>query len=43
MRGNALEERERIAYTIGYMRCEVWRGEHRIDGDDLLEESRHDT
>jgi len=43
MRCDALEEREGVAYAIGYMCGQVWRGEHWIDGHDLLEEGGHDT
>ena len=43
MRCDALEEREGVAYTVGYMCSQVRRGEHWIDGHDLLEEGWHDT
>ena len=43
MRCDALEEREGVAYAVGYMCGQVRRGEHWIDGHDLLEEGWHDT
>ena len=43
MRCDALEEREGIAYAVRHMRCQVRRGEHCIDGYNLLEEGWHDT
>jgi hypothetical protein len=43
MRCDALEEREGIAYAVRHMCSQVRRGEHWIDGDNLLEEGWHDT
>mmetsp|Transcript_28753 Transcript_28753/g.80967 ORF Transcript_28753/g.80967 Transcript_28753/m.80967 type:complete len:207 (+) Transcript_28753:575-1195(+) len=40
---DALEEGQGIAYPVGGMRGEGWRGEKRIDGDDLLEKGRQSS
>jgi hypothetical protein len=43
MRCDTLKQSEGIANAVRYVRCQVGRGEHWIDGHDLLEESWHDT
>jgi hypothetical protein len=43
MRCDALKESEGITDAVRYMRCQVGWGEHWIDGNDFLEEGRHDT
>ena len=43
MRCDALKECESVADTVRYMRGEVGRRKHGIDGHDLLKESWHDT
>lgn len=40
MRSNALQERERVADPIGGGRGESGGGEHGVDGDNLLQQSR---
>jgi hypothetical protein len=42
VRCDALKKSESIANAVRYMCCKIWRGEHRIDRHNLLEESRHD-
>lgn len=39
---NALEECESVADAVGDMRGEVGRDKEAVDGDDFLQQCRHD-
>lgn len=43
MARDTLKESERIAYPVGSMRRQGWRGKSWIDGDDLEQQGAHDT
>ena len=41
VRRNALQQRQSVADPVRRQRCQCRRGEHRIDGNDLLQQRRH--
>lgn len=43
MGGNALQQGKSVADSVASVRCEGWRAEKRVYGDDLLEQAAHDT